>query len=141
MLRSLLARCRLEGRFFDLIDADSFGASCHLVGAALGALRWGGLVCLTSTAGTIAGGRDTASALALYGQHLAPTPSVNEQVGRWGRSAAAWPSWGAAWTHCGFVHVSVRVLRLRTADHSPTLQGLRSLIGLAHREALARRLV
>ncbi len=48
-------------------------------------------------AGTIAGGRDPWSALALYGQHLAPVPSANEQ-------------------------------------------GLRMLIGLAYREALARRL-
>lgn len=48
-------------------------------------------------AGTIAGGRDPTSALALYGQHLAPVPSANEQ-------------------------------------------GLRMLIGLAYREALARRL-
>ena len=52
---ALLARCRLEGRFFDLIDSDSFGAACHLVGAALGAVRYGGCVCLTSTAGTRAG--------------------------------------------------------------------------------------
>ncbi|KAI7837842.1 hypothetical protein COHA_008330 [Chlorella ohadii] len=94
---SLLARCRLEGRFFDLIDCDSFGASTLVVGAALSAVRYGGLVCLTHTAGTIAGGRDPCSALALYGQHLAPVPSANEQ-------------------------------------------GLRMLIGLAYREALARRL-
>lgn len=49
--RSLLARCRLEGRFFDLIDCDSFGASTLVVGAALSAVRYGGLVCLTHTAG------------------------------------------------------------------------------------------
>lgn len=48
---SLLARCRLEGRFFDLIDSDSFGAATQFVGAALDAVRWGGLVCLTSTSG------------------------------------------------------------------------------------------
>ncbi|KAL4440307.1 hypothetical protein ABPG75_003308 [Micractinium tetrahymenae] len=94
---SLLARCHLEGRFFDLIDLDSFGGAAHFVGASLDAVRYGGLVCLTSTSGTIAGGRDPASALALYGQHLAPVPHANEQ-------------------------------------------GLRMLIGLAHREALARRL-
>ena len=138
-----------------------FGASTLVVGAALSAVRYGGLVCLTHTAGalcsaqstvvahtypvvllsrgvaalrlcmgsnahcfidrrlhklagrlascptkaapsmlhagTIAGGRDPCSALALYGQHLAPVPSANEQ-------------------------------------------GLRMLIGLAYREALARRL-
>ena len=37
--------------------------------------------------GTIAGGRDAANALALYGMHLAPVPSANEQVegsGMWG---------------------------------------------------------
>ncbi|KAL4421997.1 hypothetical protein ABPG77_005427 [Micractinium sp. CCAP 211/92] len=94
---SLLARCRLEGRFFDLIDSDSFGHAAHFVGASLDAVRYGGLVCLTSTSGTIAGGRDAASALALYGVHLAPVPHANEQ-------------------------------------------GLRMLIGLAHREAMARRL-
>lgn len=48
---SLLARCRLQGDFFDLIDCDSFGASTLVVGAALSAVRWGGLVCLTHTAG------------------------------------------------------------------------------------------
>lgn len=63
----------------DLIDSDSFGASSHIVGAALGAVRHGGLLCLTSTAGTIAGGRDPRSAQALYAQHLAPVPSANEQ--------------------------------------------------------------
>lgn len=90
-------RCRLEGRFFDLIDSDSFGAGPGLVGAALDVVRHGGLVCLTHTAGTIAGGRDPASAQALFSQHLAPLPSVNEQ-------------------------------------------GLRLLLGLACREAAARRL-
>jgi hypothetical protein len=139
---SLLVRCKLEGRFYDLIDSDSFGAAAHCVGAALDAVRFGGLVCLTSTsgeqgelarlgevagqgcsagllgspcwagqlgqwcvvseslivrmycpalpcpatprAGTIAGGRDAANALALYGMHLAPVPSANEQVRRSG---------------------------------------------------------
>lgn len=47
----MLARCRLEGHFFDLIDCDSFGASTLVVGAALSAVRYGGLVCLTHTAG------------------------------------------------------------------------------------------
>lgn len=47
--------------------------------------------------GTLAGGRDPRSARALFGQHMAPVPSANEQ-------------------------------------------GLRMLIGLAYREALARRL-
>lgn len=37
------------------------------------------LLCVPS-AGTIAGGRDAASALALYGQHLAPVPYANEQA-------------------------------------------------------------
>jgi tRNA (guanine26-N2/guanine27-N2)-dimethyltransferase len=94
---SLLLRCRLEGRRFDLIDSDSFGAAAHCVGAALDAARFGGLLCLTHTAGTLAGGRDPSAALALYCQHLAPVPHANEQ-------------------------------------------GLRLLIGLAWREAAARRL-
>lgn len=68
----------------------SRGGACA---ASTGAVHPGPPPC----AGTIAGGRDPASALALFGQHLAPVPSANEQ-------------------------------------------GLRSLIGLAHREALAQRL-
>ena len=52
LTRSLLLQCRLEGRRFDLIDSDSFGASTStLVGPALDVLRPGGLICLTCTAG------------------------------------------------------------------------------------------
>ena len=55
-------RCKLEGRFYDLIDSDSFGAAAHCVGAALDAVRFGGLVCLTSTSGE-QGGADELAAL------------------------------------------------------------------------------
>ncbi len=218
--RSLLARCRLEGRFFDLIDSDSFGHAAHFVGASLDAVRYGGLVCLTSTsgapccppcpscpagraaaeqhargllpgvcpvhsrlrrsawqalapllhpqrhcstgprcelaaeallcppsAGTIAGGRDAASALALYGLHLAPVPHANEQasallcwLGKWcsgrssgRRSLVCIPTWAigsSAGVALGDIPMPVGL----------NLQGLRMRIGLAHREAMARRL-
>lgn len=76
----LLMWCALSRRFFDLIDIDSFGGD-SFAGPAMGAVRHGGLLCLTSTAGPVAGGRDPLSALALYGTQLAPVPHANEQVG------------------------------------------------------------
>ena len=116
----------------------------------------------TPRAGTIAGGRDAANALALYGMHLAPVPSANEQVGSGaGRSSscqytlALQASWvlhtGCACVPCTHSRASLLlVLRLRCRLYRPSaplpcllwpLQGLRMLIGLAHREALARRLM
>jgi tRNA G26 N,N-dimethylase Trm1 len=72
--------CALRRQLFDLIDIDSFGGDTSFVGLALGALRYGGLLCLTSTAGPVAAGRDPVSALSMYGMHLAPVPHANEQV-------------------------------------------------------------
>ena len=117
---------RLQDGFLDLIDADSFGADTGYVGLALGLIRYGGLLCLTSTAGPVAGGRDPLNGLAMYGAHLAPVPHANEQVrcqparvlySPGGRDVAPPPA-----TCC---------LRM---------QGLRMLLGLAAREAMARRL-
>jgi tRNA (guanine26-N2/guanine27-N2)-dimethyltransferase len=81
----LLMWCGAHGKNgktgFDLIDIDSFGAeTVKYIGLAMETVREGGLLCLTSTAGTLAGGRDPANSLALYGCHLAPIPSANEQA-------------------------------------------------------------
>lgn len=73
--------CALRRQFFDLIDIDSFGGD-SFIGLALGALRYGGLLCLTSTAGPVAGGRDSLGALSMYNTHLSPVPHANEQVSR-----------------------------------------------------------
>ena len=75
--------CALRRQYFDLIDIDSFGGNASYVGLALGALRYGGLMCLTSTAGPVAAGRDPASAVAMLGMHLASVPHANEQVCWW----------------------------------------------------------
>lgn len=76
----LLSWFALRRQHFDLIDIDSFGSEASFVGGALGAMRYGGLLCLTSTAGPVAGGRDPVSALSQYGMRLAPVPFANEQV-------------------------------------------------------------
>ena len=226
--RSLLVRCKLEGRFYDLIDSDSFGAAAHCVGAALDAVRFGGLVCLTSTSGAQGGLAAwarlrcrLAAVLACWGAGLLRFRLAAVQACWEAPVVAGWPASGRCVCsahhspaclpclalcpatcrhHCGWAGRCQRAGPLwhapgpgafcqragggrgagRASAHTPTdtagrlpcvcvpcipqqrgppaapaappppaaalpcplwwLQGLRMLIGLAHREALARRL-
>jgi tRNA (guanine26-N2/guanine27-N2)-dimethyltransferase len=52
----LLTSCYLRDDFFDLIDVDCFGSETTSFGAALSAVRYGGMLYLTSTDGFSAGG-------------------------------------------------------------------------------------
>lgn len=60
--------------------------------------------------GTLTGGRDPASALALLGQHLAPVPFANEQVGLGGRRVGT--SRGPQDALHSRLHVSVLLVRV-----------------------------
>ena len=52
----VLLSASLAEDFWDLVDVDAFGACGQLIGHALGAVKLGGLVYLTSTDGLSAGG-------------------------------------------------------------------------------------
>jgi hypothetical protein len=53
----LLASVYLQEDYFDLVDVDSFGSDSSHLPAAINALKFGGLLYLTSTDGMSAGGR------------------------------------------------------------------------------------
>ena len=63
----VLAQAYLEGRFFDLIDLDAFGAPGALIQPVLQALRFEGLLLLASTDGRSPTGHDRAGAVRSFG--------------------------------------------------------------------------
>merc|ERR1712091_491913 len=63
----LLGQAYLDGRFFDLIDLDAFGAPGALIQPALQALRFEGLLLLASTDGRSPTGHDRAGAIRSLG--------------------------------------------------------------------------
>jgi tRNA (guanine26-N2/guanine27-N2)-dimethyltransferase len=63
----LLGQAYLDGRFFDLIDLDAFGAPGSLIQPALQALRFEGLLLLASTDGRSPTGHDRAGAIRSLG--------------------------------------------------------------------------
>ena len=83
------------GALFQLVDLDSFGsADTHLVGLALGAVAYGGLLFLTSTDGFVSSGKRPERALASYGAWTRTVPGAPEQglralIGHAAREAAA----------------------------------------------------
>ncbi|KAL3695883.1 hypothetical protein R1sor_009959 [Riccia sorocarpa] len=74
----VLLDCALRKEYYDLIDVDSFGSDTLCVGPAIGAVKYGGLVYLTSTDGFCAGGRRRHNALSSYGAFVNPMPFANE---------------------------------------------------------------
>jgi tRNA (guanine26-N2/guanine27-N2)-dimethyltransferase len=56
MLCRLLASVYLQEDYFDLVDVDSFGSDTSYLPAAIDALKYGGMLYLTSTDGISAGG-------------------------------------------------------------------------------------
>lgn len=59
----LLASVYLQEDYFDLVDVDSFGSDTSYLAAAIDALKYGGLLYLTSTDGMSAGGEAFRSVL------------------------------------------------------------------------------
>jgi tRNA (guanine26-N2/guanine27-N2)-dimethyltransferase len=56
LLCRLLASVYLQEDYFDLVDVDSFGSDTSYLPAAIDALKFGGMLYLTSTDGISAGG-------------------------------------------------------------------------------------
>jgi tRNA G26 N,N-dimethylase Trm1 len=104
LFHRLLASCYMSEQFFDLVDLDCFGSETAFTAAAMGAVRHGGLLYLTSTDGFCSGGKRPGRSLAAYGGYLRALPWSNEQglrmvIGEWrgdceaaGRRQEQWPS-------------------------------------------------
>ena len=89
---ALLARAYLEGRFFDLIDLDAFGAPGALIQPVLQALRFEGLLLLASTDGRSPTGHDRAGAIRSLGAAARVHPAswelaLRHQIGLVARQA------------------------------------------------------
>jgi hypothetical protein len=75
----LLNSCSQNSDFYDIVDIDSFGSDSAFLGDALRAVRYGGMVYVTSTDGfALAGGHRPAATLAAYGSYARPVPFGNE---------------------------------------------------------------
>ncbi|KAK7282427.1 hypothetical protein RIF29_11179 [Crotalaria pallida] len=68
----------MQKSFFDFIDVDSFGSDSSFLRSAMNALRFGGLLYVTSTDGLSSGGHMPHHSLAAYGAYVRPLPYSNE---------------------------------------------------------------
>ncbi|KAK2982422.1 hypothetical protein RJ640_026265 [Escallonia rubra] len=75
---AVMADSFVHKEYFDFIDVDSFGSDSSFLRPALNALRFGGLLYLTSTDGYTSGGHRPQHCLAAYGAYLRPMPYSNE---------------------------------------------------------------
>eukprot|EP00877_Chromochloris_zofingiensis_P010695 jgi/Chrzof1/587/Cz01g21110.t1 len=75
----LLSACYLNEDYYDLVDVDSFGSDTMHLPAAIDAVKFGGLLYLTSTDGFSSSGKRPERALAAYGSYLRALPCANEQ--------------------------------------------------------------
>ncbi|EFJ44766.1 hypothetical protein VOLCADRAFT_42766, partial [Volvox carteri f. nagariensis] len=90
----LLTSCYMRELYYDVVDVDSFGSETMHFPAAIDAVRYGGLLYLTSTDGFTSSGKRPARGLAAYGTYARATPWANEQglrmiIGAAVREAAA----------------------------------------------------
>jgi hypothetical protein len=69
----------LQEDYYDLVDVDSFGSDTSHLAGAIDALKYGGMLYLTSTDGMSAAGKRPTRALAAYGCYSRCLPSANEQ--------------------------------------------------------------
>jgi hypothetical protein len=69
----------LQEDYYDLVDVDSFGSDTSHLAGAIDALKYGGMLYLTSTDGMSAAGKRPSRALAAYGCYPRCLPSANEQ--------------------------------------------------------------
>jgi tRNA (guanine26-N2/guanine27-N2)-dimethyltransferase len=75
----VLWQCALDRDYYDLIDIDAFGNPADFLPFCLSALRYGGLLYLTSTDGRSISGHFPQDSLRLYGSYARSHPSVQEQ--------------------------------------------------------------
>ncbi|KAL6533015.1 hypothetical protein OROMI_027127 [Orobanche minor] len=74
----LLTECFLERDYFDFIDVDSFGSESSYLRAAMCAVKFDGLLYVTSTDGYSSGGHQPQHTLAAYGAYVRHMPYSNE---------------------------------------------------------------
>ncbi|MEB3292612.1 MAG: hypothetical protein VKJ24_05595 [Synechococcales bacterium] len=79
-IANVLWQCALERDYYDLIDIDAFGNPANFLPFCLNALRYGGLLYLTSTDGRAVSGHFPQDSLRLYGTYARSHPSVQEQA-------------------------------------------------------------
>lgn len=75
----LFFSCAQRQDYYDLIDIDSFGSPTPFVGTALWAIKFGGLLYLTSTDGRTTGGHAVDKSIQIYGACARSHPAVHEQ--------------------------------------------------------------
>ena len=75
----LFFSCAQHQDYYDLIDIDSFGSPTPFVSTALWALKFGGLLYLTSTDGRTTGGHALDQSIQIYGACARSHPAVHEQ--------------------------------------------------------------
>ena len=73
-------RCAIDRDYYDLIDIDAFGNPAEFLASCLQAVRYGGLIYLTSTDGRTLSGHYPQDSLRLYGATTRSTPSVQEHA-------------------------------------------------------------
>jgi tRNA (guanine26-N2/guanine27-N2)-dimethyltransferase len=73
-------RCAIDRDYYDLIDIDSFGHPGAIVADCLQAVRYGGLIYLTSTDGRSISGHFPQDSLRLYGTYSRVHPCVQEHA-------------------------------------------------------------
>ncbi len=114
----LFFSCAQHQDYYDLIDIDSFGSPTPFISTALWAIKFGGLLYLTSTDGRTTGGHSVDKSIQVYGACARSHPAVHEQGLRLLMGAAAQKASERGWSiqpvfsiFNGVIHrVMVRVL-------------------------------
>ena len=75
----LFFSCAQRQDYYDLIDIDSFGSPTPFISTALWAIKFGGLLYLTSTDGRTTGGHAVEKSIQTYGACARSHPAVHEQ--------------------------------------------------------------
>ena len=75
----LFFSCAQQQDYYDLIDIDSFGSPTPFISTALWAIKFGGLLYLTSTDGRTTGGHAVDKSIQIYGACARSHPAVHEQ--------------------------------------------------------------
>ncbi|WP_228016166.1 tRNA (guanine-N1)-methyltransferase [Leptolyngbya ectocarpi] len=75
----LFFRCAQQQDYYDLIDIDNFGSPTPFINSALWAIKFGGLLYLTSTDGRTTGGHALEKSVQMYGACARRHPAVYEQ--------------------------------------------------------------
>lgn len=91
-------RCAQERDYYDLVDVDCFGSAAPFMDSSLWAVKWGGLLYLTSTDGRTLGGQQSLQSLRAYGVYGRSHPGCQGQalrmvLGRLQQQAAS-RGWG-----------------------------------------------